>query len=266
MAYSFRCILASAVMTSAVLACGPAADDQPAADLTPQPSVAHLTVDVQGSVGHDDEAFTQGLVYADGDLYESTGKRRRSELRQVATDSAEVLRSTPLDPELFGEGLAHVDDRLIQLTWTEGRALVYDLDRLTVIDEFTYEGEGWGLCFDGSRLVMSDGSSTLIFRDPETFDVLGSVEVSHAGSPVTRLNELECVDGTVYANILSSDQIVRIDPSTGRVDAVIEAGSLERSSSAGVLNGIAYDPATGLFRLTGKFWSVAYDVVFVEAE
>lgn len=264
MTFLRRWILIPVATALILTACGSASDDPPVATIEPHPTVTHLTVDVQDRVDHDDGAFTQGLVFADGDLYESTGKTGRSELRQVATDSDEVLRSTVLAPDLFGEGVAHVEDRLVQLTWKAGRALVYDRDDLSVVDEFAYEGEGWGLCFDGTRLVMSDGSSTLTFRDPTSFDVLGAVEVTNGGEPVTRLNELECVDDTVYANVWRTDQIVRVDPSTGRVDAVIEAGSLDRSPSAGVLNGIAYDPATGWFRLTGKNWSVAYDVVFVE--
>jgi glutaminyl-peptide cyclotransferase len=266
MTLPLKSIAAPVALALLLTACGPDRGAPSVDTIETAPAIAHLTVDVRNTVEHDSNAFTQGLVFADGALYESTGKYGRSELRQVAIDSAAVLRSTPLDANLFGEGLAHVDDRLIQLTWKSGRALVYDRDRLSVIDEFAYEGEGWGLCFDGNRLVMSDGSSTLTFRDPESFDVLGTVDVTQAGSSVTPLNELECVDGSVYANVWRTDRIVRIDPSSGQVKAEIDAASLERSPAAGVLNGIAYDPASGFFRLTGKSWSAAYDVEFVERE
>jgi glutaminyl-peptide cyclotransferase len=245
-------------------ACRSSNDAAPTETIPPSPGVAQLTVEIYTTIAHETEAFTQGLVFADGDLYESTGRYGRSQLLQVAPDNGDVLRSADLDAELFGEGLAHVDGRLIQLTWKAGRALVYDLATLTVVDELTYEGEGWGLCHDGDRLVMSDGSSRLTFRDPATFDVNGTVEVTNGGAPLSALNELECVDGAVYANIWRTDQIVRIDPSTGRVDAVIEAGSLDRPASAGVLNGIAHDPETDRFRLTGKNWPAAYEVEFVE--
>lgn len=248
----------------AFTACRSSTDAAPTVPIEPAPEVAHLTVEIHTTVAHDTDAFTQGLVFAADELYESTGRYGRSQLRQVAPDSGAVLRSTDLDTDLFGEGIAHVDDRLIQLTWKAGRALVYDLDSLSVVDEFAYEGEGWGLCSDGRRLVMSDGSSTLTFRDPATFAVLGTVETTHDGDPLSGLNELECADGMVFANVWRTDQIVRIDPATGRVNAVIEADALERPASAGVLNGIARDPATGRFRLTGKNWPTSYEVEFVE--
>ena len=223
-----------------------------------------LAAEIVHTVPHDTDAFTQGLVYVAGDLYESTGRYGRSQIRQVAPDSGAVLRSRDLDADLFGEGLAAVDDRLIQLTWKAGRALVYDRATLSQVDEFTYAGEGWGLCNDGHRLVMSDGSAVLTFRDPDTFEITGSVEVTHRGAPLSDLNELECVDGAIYANVWRTDNIVRIDPSNGRVTAVIDTGSLDRPDSAGVLNGIAHDPASGRFRLTGKNWPAYYDVRFVE--
>ncbi len=244
--------------------CRSAEDAAPATTIEPSARIAHLTVEIYNTVPHDTDAFTQGLLFEAGDLYESTGRYGRSQLRRVAADSGEVLRSTDLETELFGEGLAAVDDRLVQLTWKAGRALVYDRATLSVVDEFAYDGEGWGLCHDGDRLVMSDGSSRLTFRDAATFEVTGAIDVTHEESPVSDLNELECVEGAVYANIWRTDQIVRIDPSTGAVTAVIEAGALDRPASAGVLNGIAHDPDTDRFRLTGKEWPVYYDVEFVE--
>ncbi len=260
-----RRILAFTVALALVgTACRTDESASPVEKIQPVESVAHLTVEIANTVPHDSDAFTQGLVFADGDLYESIGRYGRSQVRQVAADGGEVLRSTDLDDALFGEGLAAVGGRLVQLTWKAGRALVYDRSTLTLVDEFTYEGEGWGLCYDGERLVMSDGSSRLTFRDPADFGLLGSIDVVHDGDPISHLNELECVHGAVYANVWRSDQILRIDPSTGRVTAVIDADTLERPDSADVLNGIAHDPESGRFRLTGKNWPVSYDVTFVE--
>lgn len=215
---------------------------------------------------HDRGAFTQGLLLAQGKLYESTGLYGRSSLREVDPDSGEVIRIRHLPPQLFGEGLALVDDRLIQLTWRSGVALIYDRETFEPLGSFAYEGEGWGLCFDGSELWMSDGSATLTARDPRTFDSLRRVRVTSRGEPVTRLNELECVDGRIYANVWQSDRIVRIDKSTGKVDAEIDARDLlppeERAalSADAVLNGIAYDPGSGLFLVTGKLWPVLLSV------
>ncbi len=229
-------------------------------------TVVSLDVAIRASTPHDPDAFTQGLEYVDDHLYESTGRYGQSELREVAPETGHVIREASLEPDVFGEGLTHVDGRLIQLTWKAGRALVYDVDTLALLDAFDYEGEGWGLCFDGDQLVMSDGSSSLSFRDPEDFRVSRTVSITNEMAPIAGINELECVDGAVYANVWRTDQIIRIDPTTGAVDAVIDASSLPRPGEAGVLNGIAHDPDTGLFRLTGKNWPTSYDVEFVPAD
>jgi glutaminyl-peptide cyclotransferase len=216
---------------------------------------------------HDPGAFTQGLLLHDGDLYESTGLTGRSSLRQVEPLTGEVKRRRELAPELFGEGLALAGGRLVQITWQDGRAFSYDLaDWAAAPREFRYSGEGWGLCADGSRLVMSDGSSRLTFRDPSTFEPTGGVSVTLAGQPVERLNELECVDGEVYANVWQTDEIVRIDAAGGVVTGVVRADGLltpaERQATD-VLNGIAYDPQTGHFLITGKLWPKLFEVAFV---
>lgn len=217
---------------------------------------------------HDPDAFTQGLLLADGRLYESTGLYGRSSLREVNPDSGEVIRIRHLPPELFGEGLALVDDRLIQLTWRAGVALIYDRETFELLGTFEYEGEGWGLCYDGSELWMSDGSATLAARDPGTFEVLRQIQVTSRGKPVIRLNELECVGDSVYANVWQSDRIVRVDKSSGKVDAEVDASDLlppeERASlpAGAVLNGIAHDPQTGLFLVTGKLWPALLSVRF----
>jgi glutaminyl-peptide cyclotransferase len=213
---------------------------------------------------HDRGAFTQGLLFHDGVLYESTGMHGESTVRRVALETGEVEKQVDLDEELFGEGLARVGDRLIQLTWRDGKALVWDLHTFEKVGEFEYTGEGWGLCFDGRRLVMSSGNDRLQFRDPETFEKIGEVRVTRAGRRLRRLNELECVDGMVYANVWTDDHIARIDPETGEVTAWIDAGGLldpeDRQGGEDVLNGIAYVPETGHFLLTGKRWPHVYEV------
>lgn len=222
------------------------------------------------ALDHDRGAFTQGLVYHGGKLYESTGLHGRSTLREVDLETGEVRRKVDLPRELFAEGLARVEDRLVQLTWRSGKALVWSVDGFEQIAEHEYSGEGWGLCFDGERLVMSDGTAWLSFRDPETFERIGEVRVTRAGRPVRRLNELECVDGAIYANVWMNDSIARIDPDTGEVTGWIDAsGLLSREDRAGdedVLNGIAYVPETGRFLLTGKNWPRLFEVEFVPVE
>jgi glutamine cyclotransferase len=223
---------------------------------------------VQARYPHDPSAFTQGLVFADGRFYESTGLYGESTLREVIPESGEVIRSLPLEARYFGEGLALADDRLIQLTWRSGVAFVWDADTFELLDTFRYETEGWGLCFDGADLWMSDGSAVLVRRDPDTFAVRGRVEVTDRGEPLGLLNELECVGDHVYANVWQTDTIVRIDKETGRVAATIDASGLlgqeERAAlnAQAVLNGIAWDPETERFWLTGKLWPAVFEVEF----
>lgn len=229
---------------------------------------AELEVVVLERLPHDSGAFTQGLLLEDGLLYESTGLYGSSSLREVDPKTGEVVRIRHLDPSLFGEGLALVEDRLIQLTWRAGTALVYDLETFEPLDSFEYDGEGWGLCFDGESLWMSDGSSTLRARDPETFEVEESLAVTRDGEPVTRLNELECVGEYIYANVWQTNEIVRVVKESGRVDAVIDAGALLSPqvravlSPDAVLNGIAYDPLEETFLITGKLWPAMFEVRF----
>ena len=217
---------------------------------------------------HDTSSFTQGLLWFDGLVYESTGQRGQSVLRIVDLPTGRVLQETTTDPRHFGEGLALVEDRLIWLTWQAGTAGVYHRETLEPTGGFSYSGEGWGLCHDGARLVMSDGSNTLTFRHPETFEVLGSVPVTRAdGSPVNRLNELECIGDDVWANVWLTDRIVVIDPETGSVKAEADmAGIISPhpvlSDSNNVLNGIAYRPDTDTFLITGKRWPTVFEVRF----
>lgn len=221
-----------------------------------------LRVRVVARYPHQTDAFTQGLVWKDGVLYESTGGTGESSLREVVLATGEVVRMLNDEPALFAEGLALVGDRLFQLTWRDGRALVYGAGDFAPVREHRYEGEGWGLCHDGKELVMSDGSDRLAFRDPETFEVKRTVRVTLEGNPVMRLNELECVGGAVWANIWQEDRIVRVD-ADGRVTAVVDASGLltaEERRGADVLNGIAWMPERGHFLLTGKRWPWMFEV------
>ncbi len=218
---------------------------------------------------HDRDAFTQGLVYADGRFFESSGRYGVSDLREVDVASGAVVRRRPLEARFFAEGLALVGDQLVQLTYREGTAFVYDRETFEELGRHRYDGEGWGLCFDGSVLWMSDGSSSLQRRDPVTFALLGRLEVRRDGRPVQRLNELACVGPNVYANVWLTTEIVRIDTASGRVSAVIDAAALVpddplvRANRDAVLNGIAHDPETGRWWLTGKLWPVLYEVRLV---
>ncbi len=224
-----------------------------------------LRVEVLQTVPHDPAAFTQGLLIEDGSLFESTGRNGSSTLRQVDLATGEVQRSVPVDDALFAEGLALVGDRLIQLTWQAGRALVYDANTFDLVDEFSYDTEGWGLCDLGDELAMSDGTSTLTFRSPDTFAALRTVTVRRAGTLVADINELECVDGAIWANVWKTDTILRIDPTTGAVTGVVDAAGLltpEQAASADVLNGIAYDDADDTFWITGKWWPSLFQVRF----
>lgn len=230
------------------------------------PSPESLRVKVIRSFFHDPGAFTQGLVFHAGRLYESTGLAGQSSLRRVDPATGAVLAQVPLDRSLFGEGLAVAEGRLVQLTWREGRALLWSLDRLAPEGEFRYAGEGWGLCFDGRHLVMSDGSDRLVRRDARTFEPVGGISVRSPSGPVDRLNELECVGDTIYANVWQTSRIARIDARTGDVTAWIEASGLltrEEASRVDALNGIAHLPSSGRFVLTGKLWPRAFEVEFV---
>jgi glutamine cyclotransferase len=227
-----------------------------------------LKLRVLRELPHDPSAFTQGLLLHQGQLYESTGQYGQSSLRRWSQETGEVQQRVKLGPGLFGEGLALVEDRLIQLTWRRGQALVYDLASLRKISSFEYAGEGWGLTFDGAALVMSDGSDTLTFRDPESFRPLRHMRVRLQGRPLRNLNELEWAKGSVYANIWMEDWIARIDPATGEVTGVIDASGLltaAEQAKADVLNGIAYDQESGRFVITGKLWPKAFEVELVPA-
>jgi glutaminyl-peptide cyclotransferase len=212
---------------------------------------------------HDREAFTQGLLYRDGVLFESTGLNGRSTLRRVQLETGKVLQQIKVDNRYFAEGLTDWGNRLVQLTWNTNVGFVYDLATFTSLRTFSYPGEGWGLTRDQRRLIMSDGSPTLRFLDPETLQVTGRVEVKDGGLPVEDLNELEFVEGEIYANVWTTDRIAMIAPDTGQVTGWINlAGLMPRGSTTGdaVLNGIAYDASRKRLFVTGKLWPRLFEI------
>ncbi|MEV6604362.1 glutaminyl-peptide cyclotransferase [Kutzneria sp. NPDC051319] len=221
----------------------------------------HLRVEVLGTMPHDTSAFTEGYELAGGVLYESTGLQGSSTLRAVDPKTGRVQRSVDLPAEYFGEGIAVVGDRIWQLTWQQNVAMLRDRTTLEQLGTASYQDEGWGLCYDGRRLVMSDGTSLLTFRDPRTFAVTGHVQVAYEG----RLNELECVDGSVWANVYPTKTIIRVDPASGAVQGVADLSALGPTGDTAaddVLNGISVAPTPGEFLVTGKRWPLAYRVRF----
>jgi len=234
------------------------------------PQVPRLIPEVLNVYPHDADAFTQGLLWHEGYLYESTGLYGESTLRRVDIESGEPLQLLSIDEAYFAEGLELVDGKLIQLTWKAGRAFIYDFDSFDLIDTIEYDGEGWGLCYDGRFLFMSDSSPYLSVRHAETFDLIVRAAVTYQGQivPPQLLNELECVGDHIYANAWNTDFIFRIDKWTGDVTAMIDASALltdaEKAdlSPGGVLNGIAYNPETETFYITGKDWPKLFEVVF----
>jgi len=229
-----------------------------------------FTYRVINRFSHDPEAFVQGLVVADGCFYESTGRYGQSSVRKVAIESGKVIRKAMLAPHLFGEGLTVWDDELFQLTWRSGVGLVYDKEHFTVTRRVSYSTQGWGLTHDGGNLIMSDGSATLSFRDPKTFAELRTLSVRDNNGPVPGLNELEYVGGSLFANVIPTDRIARIDPHTGRVTAWIDLQGIlsvaRRDPRVHVLNGIAYDAEHERLFVTGKCWPYVFEIELVLEE
>jgi glutamine cyclotransferase len=216
---------------------------------------------------HDPNAFTQGLIFENGVLYEGTGLRGRSSLRRVELETGNVLQIYELPDQYFGEGVTIYDDRIIQLTWRSNVGFVYDKDSFELLQTFDYPTEGWGITHNGVHLIMSDGTSTLHFLNPETFDEIGQVEVYDDDGPVVRLNELEYIQGEVYANVWQTDRIARIDLHTGRVVGWINLKGLlshtDLSQPVDVLNGIAYDAAGDRLFVTGKLWPKLFEIKLI---
>ena len=226
------------------------------------------------SYPHDPAAFTQGLSYENGKLYESTGLYGASSLRVVDLNTGAVDKMNRLHPRLFGEGLTVFGDRIIQLTWKSRLGLVFDKSTLKLQRTFQYPTEGWGLTHDGRHLIMSDGSATLTYLDPEHFQEIRRIQVRDRGQPITQLNELEYIRGEIWANVWKSTRIARIAPETGNITAWIELSGLDKDEAVRknddaqryVLNGIAYDPEQDRLFVTGKRWANIYEIRATPAE
>ncbi|MEM7132804.1 MAG: glutaminyl-peptide cyclotransferase [Chloroflexota bacterium] len=262
-------------MSDASSTCPCPQGDSSAPDATPtadnpvdNSAVQMYTYRVVNSYPHDLNAFTQGLIWLDGVLYEGTGLRGRSSLRKVNLADGQVLQQINLPDQYFGEGITVWGEQIIQLTWQSRVGFVYELESFDQIDTFTYPTEGWGITHDGTRLIMSDGTPKLYFMDPDTLQQTSSVDVTLEGEPLQRLNELEYIDGLVYANVWQTNWIVMIDPQSGQVVGMINLeGLLDVAPEPGqrfdVLNGIAYDAAEERLFVTGKLWPRLYEIELI---
>jgi glutamine cyclotransferase len=241
----------------------------PAAPLANSVSTPTFGYTVIRQYPHDPNAFTQGLIYLDGVLYEGTGLYGQSSLRRVDLETGDVAQIVSLPEEYFGEGVTVLGDKIYQLTWENQTGFIYDRDAFEQTGTFTYPTEGWGLTHDGERLIMSNGSDALFFLDPETLEVNGRLPVYDEHGPVARLNELEYIDGSVYANVWQTNRIARIDPQTGQVTAWIDLSGLlpadQLTQPVDVLNGIAWDGENGRLFVTGKLWPTLFEIQLVEA-
>ena len=218
-------------------------------------------VDIIKKYPHDNTAFTQGLEFHEGRIYESTGRHGFSELRKVDLVTGRVIQRRVLDPQYFGEGITILQNKVFQLTWKSGKGFVYDLNSFALDREFKISGEGWGLSNDGNNLLLSNGSNQILFLDPQTLQVLKRVSVTLNDKPQYLLNELEYVEGEIWANVWKKDEILRIDPLTGIVLGILDVGTIsERLSDDDVANGIAWDEEGRKIYITGKFWSYIYEI------
>lgn len=257
-------VLLSSVLLATCDGSGRAAAREPTPAPTEASQASVYGFEVVGTYPHDPDAFTQGLTWRNGELLESTG-RYPSTIRRVRLEDGVVVQRRELDLAYFGEGLTEIDGRVITLTWTSGKAFVWDAVDLTPLGEHNYPGEGWGLTDDGSRLILSDGTPTLRFLDPVTFAETGRVTVTLNNRPVSRINELEWVDGEIFANVWQTDFILRIDPATGGVTGVIDLTELMPDRRGldpadDVLNGIAWDDEGRRLFVTGKNWPTLFEI------
>jgi glutamine cyclotransferase len=235
------------------------------ADGTKSPAgVPTFTYEVIKTYPHDPEAYTQGLVFHQDVLFESTGLNGRSSIRRVDLSTGKVLKKVELAPQFFGEGLALLNGRAYQLTWQSQRGFIYDLTEFGLINTFSYTGEGWGLTHDGRSLIMSDGTPRIRFLKPDNFAVERVINVSDGAAPISQINELEYIKGEIYANIYMTERIARIDPQSGKVTAWINLSGLlspeDRTRPVDVLNGIAYDEARDRLFVTGKYWPKLFEI------
>ncbi|HUO21441.1 MAG TPA: glutaminyl-peptide cyclotransferase [Caulobacteraceae bacterium] len=238
-----------------------------AASLAPAVAAPVYGYQVLRTYPHDPSAFTEGLFYLDGYLYESTGLEGRSNIRKVKLDTGEVLQQRDLSPAYFGEGIVAWKGKLVELTWRSQIGFVYDLATFAPKASFRYPGEGWALTHDDHRLIMSDGTADIRFLDPDTLKQIGTLHVTDDGQPVEELNEVEWVKGLIYANIWQTSRIACIDPKTGHVVRWIDLAPLVSANADTnpdkVLNGIAYDAKTDRLFVTGKLWSAIYQIKLV---
>ncbi len=234
----------------------------------PHNSIQQLIPKIINKYPHDQNAYTQGLVYHNGFLYESTGLYGKSTLRKVDIKTGKVLQSISLSPIYFGEGIAILGNKIYQLTWENKKAFVYDLFTFKLLNEYSYPTEGWGITTDGKQLIVSDGSNFLTYYNSENFTIENSMMIKQGNKSLYNINEMEMVDGLIYANVYMTDSIVIINPNNGDVvgwvDISLLRQNLDDSHNAEVSNGIAYNAATKTFYLTGKNWSNLFEVVFVE--
>ncbi|HLL73139.1 MAG TPA: glutaminyl-peptide cyclotransferase [Pyrinomonadaceae bacterium] len=237
-----------------------------AAAATPE-TVPTYTYKVKNSWPHDRRAYTQGLIFRDGVLWESTGQYGSSSLRKVELKTGKVIKQISVPSKYFAEGMTVFHNKVFQLTWQEHKGFIYDPETFEKQGEFDYTGEGWGLTHDGQSLIMSDGTNQIRFLDPATLKTTRTVSVFDAGEPVSQLNELEYIDGEIYANIWQSDRIVRLDPKSGKILGWIDMTGLlktkDRTGQEDVLNGIAYDEAGKRLFVTGKMWPKLFEVEIV---
>lgn len=233
-----------------------------------QKTLLQLIPKIINKYPHDKNAYTQGLVYHNGYLYESTGLYGKSTLRKVEITTGKVLQSLSLSPIYFGEGIAILDDKIYQLTWENKKAFVYDLKSFKLLKEFTYPTEGWGITTNGKELIVSDGSNFLTYYDADKFSISNSIMIRQGNKSLYNINEMEYFDGLIYANVYLTDNIVIINPNNGDIVGWIDISllrqNLDDSQNSEVSNGIAYNPNTKTFYLTGKNWSNLFEVVFVE--
>ena len=222
------------------------------------------TYEVVNSYPHDRNAYTQGLVFQDGILYEGTGLRGGSSLRRVELETGEILKILRLPDHIFGEGIAVYKDNIVQLTWNSKIGFVYDKNSFALLRKFGYSTQGWGITSDGERLIMSDGTSIVRFLDPETYNIVGQIQVRCEKGPVEKLNELEYIKGEIYANVWQSDRIVLIEPDTGKVTGWIDLKGLLTQEGptkpVDALNGIAYDSEKDRLFVTGKLWPKLFEI------
>jgi glutamine cyclotransferase len=253
-----RARLFTIAVTVVVMGAGTACSD-PATALGQTPGYTLV-----GTFPHDENAFTQGLAFWKGRFFEGTGLEQRSSLREVQLETGEVLRSRELADRFFGEGITILNGRVYQLTWTSGRAFVYRPGDFTLLKTFRYNTEGWGLTHNGRRLIMSDGTNVIRFRDPKTFRVTRRLEVTENGAAVHDLNELEWIKGQIFANVFTTDFVVRIDPRTGEVVQRLDLSTLRQMEDAqgdhDVTNGIAYLRSEDRLFVTGKLWRNVYEI------